>query len=152
MERISFQNTPDGLYNGLYAMGNYLDKIGLDKQLQYLVDYRVSQINECAFCLDMHFKEAIAAGESTVRLSMLSAWRDSDRFSEKEAVILRYAEALTSLPNNNIDEDIYGPMKKHFDDNEIAAWTLAIVRINCWNRLMKAFKTKAGEYKVGQFA
>ncbi|SMD33086.1 alkylhydroperoxidase AhpD family core domain-containing protein [Reichenbachiella faecimaris] len=152
MERISFQNIPEGLYNGLYQMGEYLDHSGLDKQLQMLVEYRVSQINSCAFCLDMHFKEAVESGESTVRLSMVSAWKETELFSEVECVVLQFAEAVTLLSNNDIGEDIYASMRKYFDPDQIAAWTLAIVRINGWNRFMKAFKTKAGAYKIGQFA
>lgn len=152
MERISFQKTPAGLYNGLYQMGDYLDTSGLDKGLLLLVDYRVSQINGCAFCLDMHFKEAIAAGESTVRLSLLSAWRDTELFSDMEAVVLQYAEAVTLLSEKEVADDLYNQMKQYFTEDEVAAWTLAVVRINCWNRFMKAFKTKAGEYVVGQFA
>lgn len=152
MERISFQNTPEGLYNGLYQMGGYLGNAGLDKNLLNLIDYRVSQINGCAFCLDMHFKEAVEAGESTVRLSMVSAWRETDIFSEKEMAVLNYAEAVTLPSNNDIGEEVYEAMKKHFNEDHIAAWTLAVVRSNGWNRFMKAFKTKAGEYQIGQFA
>lgn len=152
MERISFQNTPEGLYNGLYQMGSYLEHAELDKKLHNLIDYRVSQINNCAFCLDMHFKEAIAAGESTVRLSMLSAWRETDMFSEEERAVLNYAEAVTLPFKNDIEENVFEPMKKHFNEDQIAAWTLTVVRINCWNRFMKAFKTIAGQYQVGQFA
>lgn len=152
MERINFQNTPDGLYNGLYEMGKYLDRSGLDKQLLVLVDYRISQINGCAFCLDMHFKEAQEGGESTVRLSMVSAWRETESFSEAEQAVLDYAEQVTLLPEHDIDDEVYDAMSNHFSKDEIAAWTLAIVRINGWNRFMKAFKTKAGEYRIGQFA
>lgn len=152
MERISFQNTPDGLYNGLYQMGSYLDSLGLEKRLHMLVDYRVSQINGCAFCLDMHFKEAVEAGESTVRLSLLAGWRDTELFSEEEAAVLQYAEAVTQLADHEIDDSTYAQMQQFFTDDQIAVWTLAIVRINSWNRFMKAFKTKAGEYVVGQFA
>ncbi|WP_422361652.1 carboxymuconolactone decarboxylase family protein [Reichenbachiella sp.] len=152
MERISFENTPEGLYNGLYAMGGYLDESGLDKQLKLLIDYRVSQINGCAFCLDMHFKEAVEAGESTVRLSMLSAWRDTELFSKEEEAVLRYTEAVTLLSENEIDNQLYNELHQFYSTTQIAALTLAIVRINGWNRFMKAFKTKAGEYVVGQFA
>ncbi|MEP3388499.1 MAG: carboxymuconolactone decarboxylase family protein [Reichenbachiella sp.] len=152
MERISFGNTPEGLYNGLYQMGGYLDTVGLEKDLLMLVDYRVSQINGCAFCLDMHFKEAVAAGESTVRLSMTSAWNETELFSEKEKAVLAYAEAVTLLSEHDIEESVYEPLEKFFSQDQIAALTLAIVRINCWNRFMKAFKTRAGEYVVGQFA
>lgn len=152
MERISFQNTPDRLYNGLYQMGSYLDSVGLDKQLLMLVDYRISQINGCAFCLDMHFKEAIEAGESTVRLSMVSASRETELFTEKEQVVLAYAEAVTLLSQNDIDGNVYESLEQFFNQDQIAGLTLAIVRINSWNRFMKAFKTKAGVYQIGQFA
>ncbi|MEO9806515.1 MAG: carboxymuconolactone decarboxylase family protein [Reichenbachiella sp.] len=152
MERISFQTTPEGLYNGLYQMGNYVENAGLDRKLLMLVDYRISQINGCAFCLDMHFKEAIEVGESAVRLSMVSAWKETDVFSEMEQAALRYAEQLTLLSQYDIDDEIYQSLRKFYSENQIAALTLAIVKINGWNRFMKAFKTKAGAYQVGQFA
>lgn len=152
MERISFQTTPEGLYNGLYQMGNYVENAGLDRKLLMLVDYRISQINGCAFCLDMHFKEALEAGESAVRLSMVSAWKETDVFSEMERAVLRYAEQVTLLSQFDIDDEVYQSLRKFYSENQIAALTLAIVKINGWNRFMKAFKTKAGEYQIGQFA
>lgn len=152
MERISFQNIPEGLYNGLYQMGGYLETKGLDKKLLMLMDYHVSQLNGCAFCLDMHFKEALEEGESTVRLSILAAWKDTEVFSEKERAVLNYAEAVTLLAENEIGDEVFRMMQNQFSQEEITAWTLAIVRINGWNRFMKAFKTKAGDYHVGQFA
>lgn len=152
MERISFEDTPDGLYNGLYTMGSYLDTAALDKNLLMLMDYRVSQINGCAFCLDMHFKEAVNAGESTIRLSMIAAWRETEMFSDQEQAVLNFAEAVTLLSTDDIGDDVFEAMCKHFSQDEVAAWTLAIVRINSWNRFMKAFKVKAGQYQVGQFS
>lgn len=152
MERISFQDTPQGLYDGLYQMGKYLDDSGLDKQFLYAVDYYVSLLNKCAFCLDMHFKEAVEAGESTTRLSMLPAWRDTDVFSGKERAVLHYAEALTVVSHNEVEDEVYNTLLEHFTRDQIAAWTLAIVRINGWNRFMKAFKAKSGLYQIGQFA
>ncbi|MEO9966292.1 MAG: carboxymuconolactone decarboxylase family protein [Reichenbachiella sp.] len=152
MERITFQNTPNGLYDGLYQMGKYIDTSGLSKSLLLLVDYHVSQLNRCAFCLDMHYKEAIEAGETSVRLSMLSAWRESEAFSEQEAAVLEFAEAVTLVANREISDQVYQLMLDHYTENEVAAWTLAIVKINCWNRFMTTFKTKAGHYQVGQFA
>lgn len=152
MERISFQTTPKDLYNGLYQMGTYLEKTGLDRKLLMLIDYRVSQLNGCAFCLDMHFKEALEAGESTVRLSMVSAWKETDVFSELECTVLDYAEQVTLLSQHDIADEIFESLSSFYNQDQIAALTLAIVKINGWNRFMKAFKTKAGEYQVGQFA
>lgn len=152
MERMSFQETPEGLYQGLYQMGSYLDNSGLDKRFLYVLDYYVSMLNKCAFCLDMHFKEAIEAGESTVRMSMLPAWRDTHVFSSAECAVLCYAESLTVVSDNVSDDEIYSAMQAHYTQDQIAAWTLAIVRINGWNRFMKAFRTKSGEYQIGQFA
>ncbi len=149
MERIKFQDAPKGLYDSMYQMGAYIDGSCLNPKFLKLMDYRVSQINGCAYCLDMHFKEALHAGETQLRLSSVSAWQETPYFSEKERAALAFAEALTQLDQNEIGDDVYQPMKQNFSDEEIAYLTLAIVKINGWNRLMKAFKIEPGKYQVG---
>ncbi len=151
MERISFQNAPKGLYDGMFQLGKTLKNSGIEYSLLELMKYRVGQINGCAYCLDMHFKEAIHAGISELKLSSVSAWREAPFFSDQEKVVLAYAEALTVVSANDIEDEIYLPLKDHFSEDEIAHLTLAIVEINGWSRFMKAFKITPGEYKVGMY-
>ena len=151
MERIPYNKAPKGLYDTMYEMGNYLEESGLDPQLIKLIDLRVSQINGCAFCLDMHYKEARYAGESELRLSLILTWRETDIFSEKERAVLAYSEALTEL-NHAVDDKVYDELTRHFSNDEIACLTMAVVRINSWNRYMLAFKITPGRYEVAKEA
>lgn len=151
MERIGFQQVPKDYYAGMFAMGDFLKKNDFDKGILELVKYRASQINGCAYCLDMHYKEALHHGETQLRLSSLSAWEETPYFTEREQAALQYTEALTQVSANAIGEDIYAPLKKHFSKEEIAQLTMAIVLINGWNRFMKAFKITPGNYKVGMY-
>ena len=144
--RISFQDTPKGFMDGLMKVGMYLRTSGLDGTLQELINYRVSQINGCAFCLDMHHKDAIEAGESQQRLHGLAAWRESPYYTEAERAALAFAEDLTQ--KCNVCDTVYEALRPHFSNADIANLTLAVSSINTWNRLNKAFRTVAGNYKV----
>ena len=148
MPRISYQDIPEELFNVMRAIGDYLSKTSLDHQLLELVKYRVSQINACAYCLDMHYKEAIHAGETELRLHLLAAWRETDLFNDKEKAVLAFTDALTLVAQQHIEDTIYDTLSAYFSSSEIANLSLAIVEINSWNRLMKAFKFEAGHYQV----
>ena len=132
----------------LFGISVYLKKSGLEKSLVDLVDFRVSQINSCAYCLDMHSKEALAAGETPERLFGLSAWRETPFYTDKERAALAYAEAVTAC---HVSDDVYKEAKAHFSDEELIDLTLAITTINTWNRLNLAFPNNVGSYRVGQF-
>jgi AhpD family alkylhydroperoxidase len=124
---------------------------GLEESLLNLVDLRASQINGCAYCLDMHTKDARAAGESEQRLSLLPAWREARSFySEREQAALEWTEAVTLVAEDHVPDDIYERVRPHFTDEELANLTLAIATINSWNRLNVAFRTPAGSYKPRQ--
>ena len=123
-------------------------KKGLPPELIELVDYRVSQINGCAFCLDMHSKDFRARGGTEQRLYMVSAWREAAHlYSDRERAALAWAEAVTRLADNEVPDAVYEEARAQFSEAELAQLTLAIVTINGWNRLNIAFRTPAGDYR-----
>ena len=132
----------------LFGISAYLKKSSLEKSLIDLVDFRVSQINSCAYCLDMHSKEALAAGETPQRLFGLSAWKETPFYTEKERAALAYAEAVTSC---HVTDEVYAEAKTQFSDEELIDLTLVITTINTWNRFNLAFPNNVGSYRVGQF-
>ena len=151
-ERITLQTAPKGFADGLLKSEMYLKKSPLDHKLLELVKYRVSQINGCAYCLDMHHKEAIAMGETEQRLHSVAVWRECPYYSEKERAALAFAEALTHIAQRDIDDALYASLTKVFSTEEIADLTLGIAQINSWNRLNRAFQTIPGNYQVGQYS
>jgi AhpD family alkylhydroperoxidase len=145
--RILFEETSKEFMDVLLKPGVYIRRSGLDPKLVELIDFRVSTINGCSYCLDMHFKNAIAMGETEQRLYSLAAWRDCPYYSEKERAALAYAEAVTA---NEVDDSVFDAIAGFFSKKEIADLTLAIATINTWNRLNCAFRTVPGGYTVGQ--
>jgi AhpD family alkylhydroperoxidase len=136
----------------MFQLQEYINNSGLEKSLLHLVDMRASQINGCAFCLDMHAKDARAAGESEQRLYMLSAWREAPFYSERERAALEWTEAVTLVANDHVPDEVYERVRPHFTDEEMTNLTLAICVINSWNRLNVAFRTPAGSYRPAQAA
>jgi AhpD family alkylhydroperoxidase len=132
----------------LFSIGAYLKNATLEPQLVELTLFRVSQINGCAYCLDMHSKEARAHGESEQRLYSLSAWRETSYYNEREKVALAWAEALTKC---EVTDSVYKTVTGSFSEQEIIDLTLTITTINTWNRINLAFPQEAGTYKVGMF-
>src|SRR5262249_46279695 len=125
----------------------YADKSGLEHSLLNLVYFRVSQINGCAYCLDMHSKDLRAAGESEQRLYVLEAWRESPFYSDRERAALAWAEAVTILPDKEVPDDVYAQARAQFSEEELVNLTLAVTAINSWNRLNVAFRTTPGSYQ-----
>ena len=150
MERISQKDLPQGLIQSLYQVQHYVDNSGLDSKLLHLVRMRVSQINSCAYCLDMHFKEGMEDGDTALRLISLSAWRETPYYSPEEQAVLSFAEALTKLSPDESSDHIHDELNKYFSKEEIAKLTLAIIQINSWNRLTRSFGTTPGNYQVKQ--
>jgi len=149
--RINFAKLNPGGYKVMYGFGAYLAKSSLGKNLIDLISLRVSQINGCAYCLDMHWKDLKAAGESDQRMYSLDAWRETTYYSERERAALLWAEATTNIRDGHVSDEVYDQVQKQFSEQEIADLTLAVVAINGWNRLSIAFRTPAGTYKPGQF-
>jgi len=140
------QTAPDGL-KAMLGLEQYVRQSGLEPALRELVKIRTSQINGCAFCLDMHTKDARAAGETEQRLYALSAWRETPFFSERERAALAWTEAVTRVSESHVPDETYETVRKHFADKELVDLTLAIVAINGWNRLAISFRTVPGSYQ-----
>jgi len=131
----------------MYGLSQYVHQSGLENSLVSLIDMRVSQINGCAFCLDMHWKDAKAAGESEQRLYSLDAWRETPYYTERERAALAWAEAVTRITEGHVPDELYEATRKHFDEKELVDLTLAVVAINGWNRLAISFRAEPGIYQ-----
>ncbi len=136
-----------GGIQAMLGLGKYVASSGLDRRLADLVRLRVSQINGCAFCIDMHWKDLVAAGEDPQRLYMLDAWHESPFYSERERAALAWAEAVTRLSDGHVSDAVYGHVKEQFNESELVALTMAVIAINGWNRLNIAFRTTPGAYQ-----
>lgn len=119
----------------------------VDRALFHLVEIRASQINGCAYCIDMHTKEARAAGETEQRIYALDAWRETPFFSERERAALEWTEALTRVADTHVPDEVYESVSKHFNEEELVALTFAVVVINSWNRLSISFRPVVGSYQ-----
>jgi AhpD family alkylhydroperoxidase len=148
--RISFTELPKGIFKTMLQVEELINNVGLDRKLLELLRLRVSQINKCAYCIDMHYKESKHQGETEQRLYSVSVWRETDYYSEIEKVALEFTEAITQIQNDEMNDTLFEKMKVHFSKDEIAMLTLAIAQINSWNRLMKTYNFTAGIYKVNQ--
>ena len=149
--RINLLERGQKAIKALNGMGIYLAKSPIEKQLFNLIDFRISQINGCAYCLDMHSKDLRAAGETEQRLYVLDAWREAPFYSKRERAALAWAEAVTELKDKNVPDEIYEEARSEFSEEEIIDLTMAIIAINTYNRINIAFKTPAGGYQPGQW-
>lgn len=137
--------------NQYVTMSKLSRSIELDHTLRGLIDIRASQINCCAFCLDMHWKDARAAGESEERLSMVPAWRESPLFDERERAALGLTEAMTLIADGQVPDDVWDEAAAQFDQSELAQVIFAIATINTWNRLSITTRAEPGHYQPGMF-
>ena len=147
--RIDLMRVNPGILQAMFALERQIRKSGLDHRLLDLVRMRASQINGCAYCLDMHSKDARANGETEQRLYGLSAWRDTPYYSDRERAALEFTEALTQVADDGVSDALFDRVKAQFSDDEIAHLSLAIVAINGWNRLNVAARTVPGGYVAG---
>ena len=143
------QVAPDSV-KALYGLENYVKQSGLEPGLLDLVKTRVSQINGCTYCLDMHTKDARARGETEQRLYALDAWRETPFFSERERAGLAWAETVTRVAETHVPDDVFEHARQHFTEKELVDLTLATVAINSWNRLAIAFRKVPGTYQSGE--
>ncbi|HKJ44970.1 MAG TPA: carboxymuconolactone decarboxylase family protein [Balneolales bacterium] len=146
-QRIQYQQKAPDALKGMQEMEQYVKNSSLESSLRELVKIRASQINGCAFCIDMHTKDAREAGETEQRLYALSAWREAPFYTERECAALEWAEALTLISENDIPEPLYNYVREHFSGDELITLTMAIIAINSWNRLAISFRTVPGSYK-----
>ncbi len=148
-QRIAYQTASADTFQALLGMHKHLAKVFTDAKLRALVELRVSQINGCAFCLDMHATEARHLGESQQRLDCIAAWREAPFFTDRERAALAWAESLTHVAETRAPDDVYNEVKKHFPEKELVDLTAAIGMINLWNRMSVAFRIEPKERKGG---
>lgn len=144
--RLEYWKVP-GVRDAMLQLHENIGKSCLDENLLNLIYLRASQINGCAYCLDMHWKDLRAAGENEQKLSMLPAWREAPGFTDRERAALEWAESVTLVTEGHVPDDVYSRARGQFSEAELANLTLAVVAINGWNRLNIAFRTEAGHYK-----
>jgi len=146
--RLESQKVAPGAYHALLALENYLRKSSrLEPSLLELVKMRASQINGCAYCLDMHSKDARANGETEQRLYALNAWRETPFFTDRERAALAWTEAVTLVSQDHVPDSVYDEVRPRFKDEELVNLTLAVATINAWNRLAISFRAVPGEYQ-----
>jgi len=150
--RIDLMHVNPGVVKSMLGLERQVRQAGFDHALLDLVRMRASQINGCAFCLDMHSKDARANGETEQRLYGLSAWRETPYFSARERAALEWTEALTLVAETGVPDDVYERVRPQFSEDELAHLSLAIVAINGWNRLNVAARTVPGSYVPGSVA
>lgn len=148
MERISYQDIPEGMFDKLRSLENFINASPIDMRLLELMRLRVAQMNGCAYCVDMHNKELKHAGETDLRLYSLCIWKECPYYSEKERLVLHFTEILTRMEEEPIPEGLFDALKGLFSKEEISYLTLAVAQINTWTRLMKAFRFSPGKYQV----
>jgi len=136
-----------GLYEAMRGLETYVKQSGLEAKLLHLIKLRASQMNGCAYCIDMHFKDLRAAGDTEQRLYSLDAWQECPYYTPRERAALAWTESVTSLTPPRVPDDLYEEVRQQFTEKEIADLTLAIVAINGWNRLTAAARTTPGTYQ-----
>ena len=146
--RISYLKTAPGVRDELLHLSEYVHQSGLEESLLGLVFLRASQINGCAFCIDMHWKDLRALGQSEEALYMLDAWRESPGYTERERAALAWTEAVTLVTAGHVPDDVYAAAHRQFSDAELVNLTLAVTVINSWNRMNIAFRVPAGGYRA----
>jgi len=145
--RLEFHKVSPAATSAKLGLQNYVNSCGLEHSLLELVKLRASQINGCAYCIDMHTKDARAAGESEQRLYVLSAWREAPFYSDRERAALQWTESLTLLSETNVPDEDYEVARAQFSEAELVNLSLAIVAINGWNRLCVGFRALPGTYQ-----
>ncbi|TAL88622.1 MAG: carboxymuconolactone decarboxylase family protein [Candidimonas sp.] len=146
-QRLNYATAaPDG-FKALRGLQDYVGSSGLERPLLELVKMRASQINGCAYCLDMHSRDARAAGETEQRLYVLDAWREAPFYSERERAALAWTEVLTRISDNDVSDELYKEVRKQFSEKELVDLSLAVIAINGWNRLAIPFRSTPGAYQ-----
>jgi AhpD family alkylhydroperoxidase len=150
--RIDLMHVTPGIIQAMLGLERQVRRAGLEDRLLDLVRMRASQINGCAYCLDMHSKDARANGETEQRLYSLDAWRETPYYSPRERAALEWTEALTLVAQTHAPDDVYERVREQFSEDELGHLSLAIVSINGWNRLNIAARTVPGDYVPGSLA
>ncbi len=146
-ERFDFAKVSPGAVHVLIGLDNYLKECGLEEVLLHLIKLRASQINGCAFCLDMHWKDLRAIGETEQRLYSLDAWEESPYYNDRERAALAWTDAVTLVSETHVPDNVYEEARNHFSEKELADLTVAVATINMWNRLSIAGRKTPGTYQ-----
>jgi AhpD family alkylhydroperoxidase len=147
-ERMQLSEIAPKQYAAIFRLSNSIE---LDRELRELIDLRASQINGCAFCLDMHWKDARAAGAVEERLYMLDAWRESSVYSDRERAALELCEAITLITDGHVPDWVWERASASFDEHELGQLVFAITTINAWSRILITARVEPGHYRAGQF-
>jgi AhpD family alkylhydroperoxidase len=145
--RFNYARVAPGVYDAMDSLDQYLQRSGLEESLLHLVRLRASQINGCAYCLDMHWKDLIVLGEREQRLYSLDAWRECPWYSDREQAALAWTEAVTLVASGQVPDAVYEQARAHLSEKELADLTLAVATINAWNRLSIAARLTPGTYQ-----
>ena len=145
--RLNYAKGAPGVYDAMEGLEKYLEQCGLEKPLMFLVQLRASQINGCAYCLDMHWKDLRACGENEQRLYSLDAWRECPYYTDRERAALAWTEAITLIAQGHAPDAVYEQARSHFSEKELSDLTLAVAAINAWNRLAIAARIVPGGYQ-----
>jgi AhpD family alkylhydroperoxidase len=145
--RLDYAKAAPGAREAMYAVEQYVRECGLERRLLELVKLRASQINGCAYCVDMHTKDARANGETEQRLYAVVVWREAPFFTERERAALAWTEAVTLVSQEQVPDKVFEIARKEFSDKELVDLTMAVIAINGWNRLAISFRAVAGSYQ-----
>ena len=145
--RIDYKSVAPEGYKALSGLETYVKHCGLERTLIELVKLRASQLNGCAYCIDMHTKDARAQGETEQRLYALAAWRETPFYTERERAALAWTEAVTKVSDGHVPDELYEHARQHFAEKELVDLTLAVIAINGWNRLAISCRTVPGTYQ-----
>lgn len=145
--RLDIQKIAPHAFRALGGLESYVRNSGLEPTLLELIKVRASQINGCAYCIDMHTKDARANGESEQRLYALDAWRETPFFTDRERAALKWTEAVTLIHQGHAPDEVYQQVRRHFTEEEMVNLTMAVVAINCWNRIAIPFRAVPGTYQ-----
>jgi AhpD family alkylhydroperoxidase len=148
--RLDYGKVAPGTYEAMDALDRYLQDCSLERALIVLVQLRASQINGCAYCLDMHWKDLRAIGDNEQRLYSLDAWRECPYYTDRERAALEWTEAVTSIANGHVPDAVYDAVRPQFSETELSDLTLAVAAINAWNRLSIAGRLTPGTYQPAQ--
>ena len=148
--RFNFTQAAPGAYKAMLGLEQYLHSCGLEESLLHLLKLRTSQINGCAYCLDMHWKDLRAMGENEQRLYSLDAWRESPFYTDRERAALEWAESVTRIIDDHVPDDVYERVRQHFNEKELSDLTLAVAAINAWNRLCISARIVPGSYQPAE--
>ena len=146
-ERSDVGKAAPGAQRALFGVAGYLRHCGLEETLLHIVDLRASQMNGCAFCVDMHWKDARHSGVSEQKLSLVPVWREAPFFTDRERAALEWTEAVTFIAAKHVPDEVYRIAREQFSEEELVNLTVAIGMINTWNRLSIAFQKEAGTYQ-----